>query len=229
MVRSVILLSMIVLSHVYAQTDSTQLKLFRYELKEYIDKEIEHKNQQLKTELEIARKEFDLAERELQNSVSFYLIIGSAVLSILTIVGISFVIGIYRFSRRKFEEKLNDALYRINPRDMPIKVPKSGMEKQLKRLQELDFRNVVPYEWLDERCTRYAVIYKSTTNEEAEVLKNFIEKQKLKDHTDVVFILFTEGARIAPQFFAGYENVTFANNSLTLIQALFVAARGMVR
>jgi hypothetical protein len=112
---------------------------------------------------------------------------------------------------------------------MPIKIPETGMEKQIDRLRRLEFRNLSTYRWLDESCTRHAVIFSAAKDEQAEELKRFIADKKLGERDDVAFIVFTHGMPIKPTIFAGIENVTFANTPLTLVQALFVAARGIVR
>jgi hypothetical protein len=147
----------------------------------------------------------------------------------LSIAGLTSIIGFIKRSTKKFDQAIDDAIYRIDPKDMPIKIPETGMEKQLDRLRRLEFRNLSTYRWLDESCTCHAVIFSVTKKEQAEELKRFIDDKKLGERDDVVFIVFTHGMPIKLTIFAGIENVTFANTPLTLVQALFIAARGIVR
>ncbi len=166
---------------------------------------------------------------ELQSSLRFYERTGSLAVIVLGLVGISSIIGFIKRSAKKFEKAIDDAIYRIDPKDMPIKIPETGMEKQIDRLQRLEFRNLSTYRWLDESCMRHAVIFSPAKDEQAEELKRFISDKKLGERDDVAFIVFTHGMPIKPTIFAGIENVTFTNTPLTLVQQLFVAARGIVR
>jgi len=222
-------LALLLFGQVYSQVDSTQLKLLRHDLEQQIEKEVANERDSMQRELQIAIKEVKLAEAEMQSSIRLYRNIAIALFSIIAFLGIGSLIAAYRYSQKKFSAALDEAIYRVNPRDMPIKIPKSGMEKQRELLKKLNFWNVDTYEWLDDRCEKHVVIALATKDEHAGKLKDFMRERQLEEREDVVFILFTKGERINPQIFAGYNNVTFANNHLTLVQALFVAARGMVR
>lgn len=209
-----------------SQPDSTRVKLLRFELREYVEEQVKTR---LKEERALLDKEFQLARQELESSLSFYVRLGGVIVFLLTLLGAGAIWGMLKYSREKYQEKFDQLLYRIDPRDMPIRMPGAGMEKQHERLKKLEFRNLKTYDWLDESCTRHGVIFKATSDVEAQSLRTFMEDHQLRERQDVVFVVYTEGVKIDSTIFAGYENVTFANNHLTLVQALFVAARGTVR
>lgn len=212
-----------------AQTDSTRFKLMQYEMKEMVRQEIEKEKQNLQRQMDVEVKKLELAEKEIRSSMNDYLKVGGFIIVLLTILGAGSFWWLYNQLMKKLRATLDEAFYRIDPRYMEIKIPASQMPKQMENLKKLDFKNLKTYERLDDTCTREAVIFMATNDDQAQVLKQFISGQNLEEREDVVFILFTKGERINPQIFAGYNNVTFANNHLTLVQALFVAARGMVR
>lgn len=201
--------------------DTTQVALLRLQLQSQMQETV--KDQALRVD--------SLAKvvTEVQSSLRFYERTGSLAVIALSIAGLSFIVGFVKRSTRKFEKAIDDAIYRVDPRDMPIRLPETGMEKQIERLKRLDFRNLSTYRWLDDSCTRYAVLYLATNDEEAEVLKKFIQERNLGERDDVAFVVFTRGMSLKQTIFAGIENVTFANTPLTLVQALFVVARGIVR
>jgi len=165
----------------------------------------------------------------LRESVRFYERLAGGTVVLLTIVTVTTIWGMVKRATRKLDRTISDKLYRVNPLDMPIKFPESGMEKQLARLRQVEFHDISLYRWLDDSCTRHAVVVLAATDEDAEKLKSFLGNKDLAERDDVAFVVYTKGARINPAILGGFDNVTFANNHLTLVQALFVAARGMVR
>jgi hypothetical protein len=166
---------------------------------------------------------------ELRDTVRFYERFGGGVILLLTIGAAAFVQNFINRQIKKLDKTISNKIYRVNPFDMPIMLPESGMEKQLGRLKRLDFHDIGTYQYLDDSCTKNAVVVLATKDEEAEKLKSFITKKGLAEREDVAFVLYTKGARINPAILSEFDNVTFANSHLTLVQALFVAARGIVR
>ncbi len=217
--------------------DSTQITLLRYQLQEQLQNDVQATETRLHDELEKFKNEIrqgntlsvQTAKEEIGKSVNSYLQIGAVVVVILTFLGYGVIRGFINRSIAKFDKEIEDAIYRIDPRDMPIKLPATGMDKQFERLQRLEFRNLSKYKWLDESCTRNAIVYLATGDKQAEELKKFIVNKNLTESEDLVFVVYTKGARITSSILGEIDNVTFANSHLTLVQALFVAARGMVR
>ena len=180
---------------------------------------------QLNTKMDSLQKTVE----ELQGSIKFYERTGSLSVIVLSIVGLTAVIGFIKRSTRKFDRAIDAAIFRIDPHDMPIKIPAIDMEKEQARLQRLKFRALSTYQWLDDSCTKNAVVHLATNDQGAEELRKFIQDKGLAEREDVAFVVYTKGARLNPTILSEFDNVTFANTHLTLVQALFVAARGMVR
>lgn len=221
--------------------DSTQTALLRYQLQEKLQKELDQRHKDMQAELEKFEAELRAESAEnLQNAkddlhsvINTYAIVGGVIIALLSFVlsflGYDRIKSFIATATGKFDRQIESAIYRIDPRDLPIKLPATGMEKQLARLQRLDFRSLGTYQWLDDTCTRHAVVYLATQDAEAEKLKQFIVSKGLAEREDVAFVVYTKGGRIDPKILGEYDNVTFANSHLTLVQALFVAARGLVR
>jgi len=166
---------------------------------------------------------------ELNTKVNFYESAAKWLMGIIAFISVTAVWGFVRRQTKKFNDALDKAIYRSEPRDMPVNLPASGMEKQLERLRQLDFYKLTTHPWLDDTCTKNCVVHLATEEQHAEDLKQFIDHKKLKDRADVVFVVYTKGAQFKSGIFTDYDNVTMATNHLTLVQALFVAARGMIR
>jgi len=221
--------------------DTTQIALLRYQLQEKFKKDLDQQQTAIRAEFENFKRELreetaqnvQAAKEDLRRSINIYILIGGVSLAVVTFVlsflGYDRIKSFIASSTAKFDKRIDDAIYRTDPRDMPIKLPQTGMEKQIARLKKLEFRDISAYPWLDESCTRNAVVYLATTDDEARKLKQFIEDKKLAEREDVAFVVYTKGVRIDQNILRDLDNVTFANNHLTLVQALFVAARGMKR
>jgi hypothetical protein len=227
--------------------DTTQVTLLRYQLKEQLGAQMKQQHDAMKTDFENFKRELrdemekklQAAKEEVRSPVKTYSILGGALLGfiafVLSFLGYErvrkFVTNFSRLDKRIDETvaRVDSSINRIDPRDTPIKLPATGMEKQWNRLQQLEFRRLSTYEKLDDACTRDVIVFPASDDKQAEVLKRFLEEKKLAERDDVVFVVYTHGLQINQKIFAGIENVTFANTPLTLVQALFVAARGIVR
>lgn len=71
------------------------------------------------------------------------------------------------------------------------------------------------------------VIYNVNNTSEAEVLKNFIVDKK-PDQYKVGYVLYTRD-HIDHSLFKDFNNITYANSSLTLINAVYAVARGTIK
>ena len=169
--------------------DTTQIALLRYQLRDQLQKEALQRHNEIRSELDSFKREISQqmsqniqnAEQQLRSSINPYIAIGGALVVILTIVGYGTIRSFIRRSTTKFDRAIDHAIYRIDPHDMPIKLPTVGMEKQFARLQRLEFSKLSTYEWLNDNCTRYAVVVLATEERKAEELKEFILNKGLEE------------------------------------------------
>ena len=143
----------------------------------------------------------------------------------LSIWGTIKLIGVY--VKKRFEKEIDKAIYKVDPTYMSIKVPSSDFDHEAERLKRLGFKNVTTYSFLDNSCLSGCVIYNVNSTSEAEVLKNFIVDKK-PDQYKVGYVLYTRD-RIDHSLFKDFNNITYANSPLTLINAVYAVARGTIK
>ena len=149
---------------------------------------------------------------------------------ILGIFGISTwgaikLIGLY--VKKRFKKEIDKAIYKVDPTYLSIKIPSSDFDHESERLRRLGFRNVITYPSLDDSCISGCVIYKVDNTAEAEVLKTFMLDKKV-DQYKVGYVLYTR-SRIDHDLFKEFNNITFANSPLTLVNAVYAVARGTIK
>lgn len=129
--------------------------------------------------------------------------------------------------KKRFEKEIDKAIYKVDPTYLSIKVPSSDFDHESERLKRLGFRNITTYPSLDDSCLSGCVIYKADNTSKAEVLKTFIQDKKV-DQYKVGYVLYTR-SRIDHELFKEFNNITFANSPLTLINAVYAVARGTIK
>ncbi len=143
----------------------------------------------------------------------------------LSIWGAIKFIGLY--VKKRFEKEIDKAIYKVDPTYLPIKMPSSDFDHESERLKKLGFKNIKTYSCLDDSCLSGCVIYNANNISEAEVLKNFIVDKK-PDQYKAGYVLYTRD-RIDPSLFKDFNNITYANSPLTLINAVYAVARGTIK
>ena len=228
--RFLLTLAFVVLPlHAAQAQDTTQTALLRYQLKESLQQQLDATKTELQKEMQTELKKINAEVEKMRDDLNFYRNIGLIAMTILSILGAGTVSGFIKRTSAKLDNIIDEAIYRVDPRFMPVKLPASGMEAESRHLNRLGFKNLSTYQWLDDTCLQNAVIFRATSDEDAQRLRQFILDHELAGKENVVFVVYTIGVRISGELFREFSNVTYANNHLTLVQALFVAARGMVR
>lgn len=143
----------------------------------------------------------------------------------LSIWGTIKFIGLY--VKKRFEKEIDKAIYKVDPTYLQIKMPSSDFDHESERLKKLGFKNIKTYSCLDDSCLSGCVVYNAHNTSEAEVLKNFIVDKK-PDQYKVGYVLYTRD-RIDPGLFKDFNNITYANSPLTLINAVYAVARGTIK
>ena len=206
-------------------SDSLKTELWKQQLTAEMKKEMDDAFKEIKSDVE---KQVQIAKDDLKADYKNTMITLGVINLLLIGIGISIILQQRKAAVEKLKKQIDEALYRVNPLSMPIKIPVQGMEYELERLKKLKFRYISTYKYLDDSCTRDAVILLCHDNESALNAKKFILDKDLKDSENTIFIVYAKGPKIDQKIFGDFVNVTYANNPLTLIQALFVASRGMV-
>lgn len=143
----------------------------------------------------------------------------------LTIFGVIKFIGFY--VKKRFEKEIDKAIYKVDPTYLPIKIPASDFDHESERLNKLGFKNIKTYSCLDDSCLSGCIIYSAHDTSDAELLKNFLA-DKNPDQCKVGYVLYTR-SRIDHDLFKAFNNITFANSPLTLVNAVYAVARGTIK
>lgn len=143
----------------------------------------------------------------------------------LSIWGAIKLIGMY--VKKRFEKEIDKAIYKVDPTYLPIKIPSSDFDHESERLKKLGFKNIKTYSCLDDSCLSGCVIYNVNNTSEADILKNFIV-DKNPDQYKVGYVLYTRD-RVDHGLFKDFNNITYANSPLTLINAVYAVARGTIK
>jgi hypothetical protein len=98
----------------------------------------------------------------------------------------------------------------------------------MERLKALGFRALRKYTMLSEIKPGSIVIYTAQTLEEIRKLKDFIEHEEIQEE-QFAFIIYTS-SRIdgADLIYEAFDNVTFANSSVTMATHIYALARGLL-
>ncbi len=143
----------------------------------------------------------------------------------LTIFGVIKLIGLY--VKKRFKKEIDKAIYKVDPTYLPIKIPASDFDHESERLNKLGFKNIKTYSCLDDSCLSGCIIYSANSTSDAELLKKFLA-DKNPDQYKVGYILYTR-SRIDHDLFKAFNNITFANSPLTLVNAIYAVARGTIK
>ncbi len=143
----------------------------------------------------------------------------------LSIWGMIKLIGLY--VKKRLKREIDKAIYKVDPTYLSIKIPSSDFDHESERLKKLGFRNITTYSSLDDSCLSDCVIYKADSSSDAVVLKTFILDKKV-DQYKVGYVLYTR-SRIDHELFKEFNNITFANSPLTLVNAVYSVARGTIK
>jgi len=143
----------------------------------------------------------------------------------LTIFSVIKYIGYH--VKKRFKKEIDKAIYKVDPTYLPIKIPASDFDHESERLNKLGFKDIKTYSCLDDSCLSGCIIYSANSTSDAELLKNFLA-DKNPDQYKVGYVLYTR-SRIDHDLFKAFNNITFANSPLTLVNAVYAVARGTIK
>ncbi|NQT21351.1 MAG: hypothetical protein HQ592_16715 [Planctomycetes bacterium] len=140
---------------------------------------------------------------------------------------IAAVVSAVKWAKRKMQEELEKAIYSVDPTHWTVHVPADNFGSEIRRLEWLGFSKMVTYGKLDDGCLSDLVVVRIAKAEDVDKFRDFL-RAKNPDRREVGYVLYTT-IRIPPEIVDEFENVTFANSSATLGNALLVLARGLRR
>jgi len=129
--------------------------------------------------------------------------------------------------KEKIEEQLDKAVFRVDPTLFPIYMPRSGHDPEITRLRRLGFEEIRPYSDLEDVKPGSIVVYPAKDLDDIDTLASVIQARGWKPD-QFAFIIYTPG-RIegGEKIYKTFDNITFANNTITIATHLYALARGM--
>jgi len=178
---------------------------------------------QLKTKIDSLQTQVNDNTKDINNFKSkIHNIIFYAILANLSFWGI--IIWTAGKTIKKITEK---AIYKVDPTYLEVKIPSENFDNEAKRLKVLGFKNLKEYSILDDSCLSGCIICSVNNENQAATLKNFLEDKKPNEFK-VGYVIYTR-LRIEPIIFEKFDNITFANSPLTLVNAVYAVARGTIK
>ncbi len=122
-------------------------------------------------------------------------------------------------------EKLNQAIYRVDPTNQVIHVPADRFDTEGNKLRSLGFIGLRPYGALGKAQLEGIVIYRADTIEDIDLLLSFIEKEQAQPEK-VGFVVYApeeipDGTRISRRF----GNATLTNSVVPMVGHIYNMAR----
>jgi hypothetical protein len=165
----------------------------------------------------------------------------SIALASLGLLGIPVVgIGLINYWKNLQKKMLDEAFYKVDPPHYPIQIPASRFDEGKKRLQNLGFRDLREYTFLDEPQTRGIVIYqitmsmgKETALADLRAFESFItsmKKAQKLNPKEVAYVVYLEGRLDEASSLPGlFENIVLANMPVALATHIYALARGLMQ
>lgn len=156
----------------------------------------------------------------------------------IAVVGFAFGLSspfiLYRWARERTKSEMDKAIFRANPTRLPVYVPHSDFEGETRRLRRLGFRVLRPYTTLHEVQPVSIVIYRAKDLSEIKELEDFLREKKEKDEKwkpdEMAFIIYTsKHIQGGDEIYKVFDNITFANNTITVATHIYALARGLIK
>jgi len=181
---------------------------------------------QLKTDITKIKEEINDNTRDIHNFKQIYkwVKIGLGILGISSII---YIVSILSYINKKVKKTIDKAIYKVDPTYLEVKIPNKNFTDEKNRLKQLGFKNLKEYSYLDSSCVSGCVIYMIDKEEQIDALKKFLEDKK-PDKYNVGYVIYTK-KQITHELIEEYNNITFANTLLTLVNAVYTVARATVK
>lgn len=162
-------------------------------------------------------------------------LIAAGVIAVLGLAfGFSSPFILYRWARERTKKEMDQAIFRANPTRLPIYVPRLAFENETRRLRQLGFRVLRPFTTLDEVQLGSVVVYKAKDLAEIIELEEFLKEKLSQDKTwkpeQIAFIIYSpKYIDKGEEIYKAFDNVTFANNPVTVATHIYALARGLIK
>jgi hypothetical protein len=143
------------------------------------------------------------------------------------VAGVTVISGM-KWAETRFKDRLNQAIYRVDPTYFTLYIPKHDFEKEKRRLELLGFKNLRPFAALSSAQKEGITVFKAVTPEDVKVLRRFLTEEKV-DLSKAAFVIYVQGKLDEAYELANeFDNVVAANFPVTIATQVYALARGLL-
>lgn len=156
--------------------------------------------------------------------------IALGILLALGAIGIKTYNDLEKLAREKVQTLLDEALFDLNPSNIPVYLPAGeNMEEVHRRLQLSGFKNVSFYNGLEHAPEQGVILVSMPKGGEKEKQKEFQEfiARKRPNPVKTAFILYAAPQALTDETMHCYENLVAANFPATAASMVLVVGRGL--
>lgn len=183
-------------------------------------------------QLALYKQDFDqraqVVEQRL-NSLQWLAGVIGAMLGIGVLGGIGWAVWYARkYAAKRIEQEVDLAIYKLDPRRWPIRIPRQNFDTERKRLVDLKYRNLIPYDGLNAQCKEGITIFSATSEDDLKRLKQFMVDEQIDPLKCCFVVYYTAQARLNTQLLAPFDNFVLSNMPGTLSGQIFAASRNII-
>lgn len=203
----------------------------------------------LEKSLDLTQRELVLLRAEISNDLDRRLLPVQIVGAIVVLIGLTSVFSIWgrlKKAEKSIGDKLHESLRKrvslqiaeriqgVDPTSVPVHYP-PGFERELQRLHRFGFRNLIPYERLDNTCVEGVVIIRLSSEDildspEVGDLERLVKTYGLKDSTKVGFMFYNTTKKSFPrEIFDRHHIIDYSSSPTTLSANTMTVARNLER
>jgi len=187
-------------------------------------------NANLKEQLETKKKELDLQAKAIEDKLDF-------IKFVLTLGGLSIIATFYgaiKIAKKYFEKRVKEetdlAIFKTDPREWEILVPRQNFDEGYKRLKALKYKKLKYYNGFDDlkpKPSAAITIYYADSNENLKDLHDFMADAEI-DPLKYLFIIYSTGKEnLDKKVLLPFDNYIFSNMPSTLSSQIFAASRSI--
>ncbi len=183
-------------------------------------------------QLDLYKQDFDQRAKAVEQELAALYKIGGIIGGLLGVSVLAVLWWATKYARnyaqKRIEEETELAVYKLDPRRWPIRIPRHDFDIERKRLDDLKYRNLIPYDGLNISCKEGITVYQAKSDDDLNRLKQFMVDEQIDPLKCGFVIYYTGAARLNTQLLAPFDNFVLSNMPGTLSSQIFAASRNII-
>jgi hypothetical protein len=234
--RNLIFLLFLVPLQIYPQTASKPVPVTEDRVRVLINEQVQIIETRLADlqakQLALYKQDFDQRASTVEQQLDSLFRLG-AIIAVLLSAGILVALGwaikyARSYAQKRIEQEVDFAIYKLDPRRWPIRIPRKNFEKEYQRLQAIKYRNLIPYDGLNSQNREGITVYYAASGEDLVQLRQFMIDERVDPLKCCFVIYYTGTTKLNTQTLAPFDNFVFANMPGTLSSQIFAASRNII-